>query len=67
MTVSRKATLAAIGLMLLSVTLFSLNDAVGKWLVAAYPVGEALLIRSLVALVLVAPFVWRGGLSAFTR
>jgi hypothetical protein len=67
MTVTlRNATLAGIGLMLLTVTLFSLNDAVGKWLVAAYPVGEALLIRSLVALVLVAPFVWRGGLSAFT-
>jgi drug/metabolite transporter (DMT)-like permease len=62
----RGNVLAGIGLMLLSVTLFALNDAVGKWLVAAYLVGEALLIRSLVALVLVAPFVWRGGLSAFT-
>src|SRR5438309_1345463 len=49
-TMSRKATIAGIGLMLLSVTLFSLNDAVGKWLLAAYPVGEALLIRSLAAL-----------------
>jgi drug/metabolite transporter (DMT)-like permease len=63
---SRKATFAGIGLMLISVSLFSVNDAVGKWLVAAYPVGEALLIRSLVALALVAPFVWRQGVSAFT-
>lgn len=63
---SRKATFAGIGLMLLSVSLFSVNDAVGKWLVAAYPVGEALLIRSLVALALVAPFVWRQGVAAFT-
>ncbi|HYL70340.1 MAG TPA: DMT family transporter [Candidatus Dormibacteraeota bacterium] len=63
---SRGTILAGIGLMLLSVTLFSLNDAIGKWLVGAYPVGEALLIRSLVALALIAPFVWREGLSAFT-
>jgi hypothetical protein len=32
-TTSRRTTLAGIGLMLLSVSLFSLNDAVGKWLV----------------------------------
>src|SRR5215470_5397428 len=63
---SRGAVLAGIGLMLLSVTLFSLNDAIGKWLVGAYPVGEALSIRSLVALALIAPFVWREGLSVFT-
>jgi drug/metabolite transporter (DMT)-like permease len=61
----RRTVLAGIGLMLLSVALFSLNDAVGKWLVKAYPVGEALLIRSLVALALLAPFVWREGRAAF--
>src|ERR1051326_3667160 len=58
--------LAGIGFMLLSVMLFSLNGAIGKWLVPAYPMGEALLIRSLTALVLLAPFLWRAGLSAFT-
>jgi drug/metabolite transporter (DMT)-like permease len=63
---ARSAILAGIGLMLASVTLFSLNDAVGKWLVKGYPVGEALLIRSLTALVLLAPFLWRAGLSNFT-
>src|SRR5580704_1234296 len=62
---SRKAVLAGIGLMLMSVSLFSLNDAVGKWLVKSYPVGEALLIRSLVALALLVPFVWREGRAAF--
>jgi drug/metabolite transporter (DMT)-like permease len=62
---SRRTALAGIGLMLLSVSLFSLNDAVGKWLVKGYPVGEALLIRSLVALALLAPFVWREGRAAF--
>jgi drug/metabolite transporter (DMT)-like permease len=63
---SRPAALAGIGLMLLSVTLFSFSDAIGKWLVAGYPVGEALLIRSVVALALLVPFIWREGLSAFT-
>jgi drug/metabolite transporter (DMT)-like permease len=62
---SRRTALAGIGLMLVSVSLFSLNDAVGKWLVKGYPVGEALLIRSLVALALLAPFVWREGRAAF--
>jgi drug/metabolite transporter (DMT)-like permease len=59
-------TLVGIGFMLLSVMLFSLNSALGKWLVAGYPMGEALLIRSFTALVLLAPFLWREGLSAFT-
>jgi drug/metabolite transporter (DMT)-like permease len=63
---SRRTVLAGIGLMLLSVTLFSLNDAVGKWLVRGYPVGEALMIRSLTALALLAPFLWREGVAAFT-
>jgi len=63
---SHRNTLAGIGFMLLSVMLFSLNGAVGKWLVAAYPMGEVLLIRSLTALMLLAPFLWREGLSAFT-
>ncbi|HML13324.1 MAG TPA: DMT family transporter [Xanthobacteraceae bacterium] len=63
---SPRTATAGIGLMLASVTLFSFSDAIGKWLVAGFPVGEALLIRSLVALALVAPFVWRDGIGAFT-
>jgi drug/metabolite transporter (DMT)-like permease len=63
---SRRNTLAGIGFMLLSVMLFSLSGAIGKRLVGAYPIGEALLIRSMVALVLLAPFLWREGLVAFT-
>src|ERR1041384_1612884 len=62
-TPARGNVLVGIGFMLLSVMLFSLSGAIGKWLVAAYPMGEALLIRSLVALVLLAPFLWRAGLS----
>jgi drug/metabolite transporter (DMT)-like permease len=63
---SRSATLAGIGFMLLSVMLFSLSGAIGKWLVADYPMGQALLIRSVVALLLLAPFLWSAGRSAFT-
>jgi hypothetical protein len=33
-------------LMLLAMVLFTLNDAIGKWLVATYPVGQLLAIRS---------------------
>lgn len=55
---------AAIGilLMLTGMFLFSLNDAIGKWLVATYSVGQVLLIRSAVALLVLAPFLWRWGL-----
>ena len=44
---SGNATLAGVGLMLLGVFLFSCNDAQGKWLLATYPVGQMLLIRSI--------------------
>jgi len=61
----RSAVLAGIGLMLAGVFLFSLNDAVGKWLVGTYWVGELMLIRSTTMLILLAPFVWRAGKAAF--
>ncbi|MFZ4408828.1 MAG: DMT family transporter [Paracraurococcus sp.] len=50
---------AGIGLMLASVLLFSLNDVLGKWLVASNTVGQVLLLRSLAALVVLAPLAWR--------
>src|SRR5262245_27258678 len=59
--------LAGIGLMLAAITLFSINDALGKWLLATYSVGELLLIRSAAALVLLAPFIRQAGLTAFTQ
>jgi len=55
----RHAALAGIGLMLAGILLFAVNDAMGKWLVATYSVGQVLLIRSVAALVLLAPFIWR--------
>ena len=52
--------------MLAGIALFSINDALGKWLLATYSVGELLLIRSAAALILLAPFVRKAGLAAFT-
>ena len=51
--------------MLVAVFLFALSSAVGKWLVATYPVGEFLLIRSATTLLLLSPFIWRAGRAAF--
>src|SRR5713226_4962370 len=63
---SPKCALAAgNALMLLGCFVFSLNDALGKWLVATYSVGELLLIRSAAALCVLAPLVWREGFAAF--
>lgn len=52
---------AALGilLMLAGMFLFSVNDAIGKWLVATYSVGQVLLIRSAAALLVLLPFLWR--------
>lgn len=52
-----------IALMLIGMLLFALNDAVGKWLVATYTVGQVLLLRSAMGLAILAPFVLRRGLS----
>ena len=54
-------------LMLVGMFLFSLNDAMGKWLVASYGVGQVLLIRSLAALVILAPFLWMFGPARLFR
>ena len=60
-----RTSLAGIGLMLAGIGLFSINDALGKWLLTTYSVGELLLIRSAAALVLLVPFVRQAGLAAF--
>jgi drug/metabolite transporter (DMT)-like permease len=57
--------LAGVGLMLAGIAMFSINDALGKWLLATYSVAELLLIRSVAALLLLAPFVRQGGPTAF--
>lgn len=52
---------SAVVIMLVGMFLFTLNDAIGKWLTSAYSVGQLVFIRSLVALLILAPFVWRAG------
>ena len=59
-------TLAGIGLMLIGIFFFALNDALGKWLIATFSVGQLLLVRSVAGLVFLAPFIKREGLNAFT-
>jgi drug/metabolite transporter (DMT)-like permease len=43
--------------MLLGVFLFSMNDVMGKWLVATYSVGQVLLLRSISALAILLPLM----------
>ena len=65
--IGRSAALAGIGFMLVAVFLFALNSAAGKWLVAKYPVGEFMLIRSSFTLLFLSPFIWHTGSSAFAN
>lgn len=64
---SRNATLAGIGMMLLGILMFSLNDVMGKWLVATYTVGQVLLLRSAAGLAVLAPFVVKQGIMRTLR
>ncbi|QRM57274.1 DMT family transporter [Sinorhizobium sp. BG8] len=50
-------------LMLLGMVMFSLNDVLGKWLVASYSVSQLMLIRSLAALVVLSPYLWKTGVK----
>jgi drug/metabolite transporter (DMT)-like permease len=62
---SRDRPLAGIGWMLAGIAIFSINDALGKWLVGTYSVGELMLIRSAAALIVLAPFLGKAGVEAF--
>lgn len=53
--------MAGIALMLAAMFAFSLNDVMGKWLVATYGVGQLLLIRSFAAGLMLAPAIRRAG------
>src|SRR6476659_3082664 len=55
----RPARLAGIGLMLLSIFMFSFGDALGKFMVATYSVGQLLWLRACAALIVLLPLVWR--------
>jgi len=55
----RSARLYGIGLMLLGVFMFSFGDALGKYLVATYAVGQLLWLRACAALFVLSPLIWR--------
>jgi drug/metabolite transporter (DMT)-like permease len=55
----RSARLFGIGLMLLSIFMFSFGDAMGKLIVATYSVGQLLLLRGCAALIVLSPSIWR--------
>jgi drug/metabolite transporter (DMT)-like permease len=55
----KSSVTTGIGLMLLACLVYSLNDALGKWLVSTYSVGQLLLIRSIAAILLLAPLIMR--------
>jgi drug/metabolite transporter (DMT)-like permease len=54
---------AGILLMSVAVLMFTLNDVLGKWLVATYSVAQVLVLRSIAALVVLAPMIWSIGLA----
>lgn len=56
------STVAGVGFMVLGIFMFSANDAMGKWLVGTFAVGQILLLRSVGPLVILAPFIRREGL-----
>jgi drug/metabolite transporter (DMT)-like permease len=55
----RTARLAGIALMLVSVGMFAFGDALGKFIVATYSVGQLLLLRAVAALLVLSPSIWR--------
>ena len=55
----RSARLAGVGLMLLSIFMFSFGDAIGKFIVATYSVGQLLCLRACAALLVLSPLIWR--------
>lgn len=54
-----------VGMMLLGVLLFAVNDSLGKWLIGTYAVGQLMLMRSLSGLLAMGYFIHRAGPTAF--
>ncbi|MDW6021176.1 DMT family transporter [Mesorhizobium sp. BAC0120] len=63
----RNLLLAAALLMLGGDFLFALNDAMGKWLVASFSVGQVVLVRSLGAFIVLGPMIARQSLRELLR
>ncbi len=62
--VGGNAVLLGISLMLVGILMFALNDAMGKWLVASFSVGQVLLMRSFGAFFVLGPMLARRPASA---
>lgn len=60
-TVLKNFVLMGVVLILLGDFLFALNDAMGKWLVTSFSVGQVLLIRSLGCFIILGPLIARQG------
>jgi drug/metabolite transporter (DMT)-like permease len=60
-------TSLGVAVMLLGMLLFALNDAMGKWLVATYSLGQVVLVRSAAAIIVLLPILWKAGLSTLVR
>jgi drug/metabolite transporter (DMT)-like permease len=56
-----------IGFMLAGILLFSVNDALAKWLSASYPATQMLLFRSVPALLILVPVIHRLGWRALVN
>src|SRR5215468_5760638 len=56
---ARSAHFAGIAFMLLGVFMFSFGDALGKFIVATYSVGQLLCLRACAALFVLSPVIWR--------
>jgi len=63
----RNVLLAGILLMLAGDFLFALNDAMGKWLVASFSVGQVVLIRSIGAFIVLGPMIANQGAGRLFR
>ena len=66
MPTNARRGLPASALMMLSVFMFSFGDALGKYMVATYSVGQLLWLRACAALLVLLPLVWRDR-RAFTQ
>src|ERR1700749_1094709 len=55
----RSARLGGIALMLFSIFMFSFGDALGKYMVGTYAVGQLLWLRACAALLVLAPLIWK--------
>ncbi|CCM78617.1 DMT family transporter [Rhizobium mesoamericanum] len=66
-TAFKNFVLVGVVLMLLGDFLFALNDAMGKWLVTNFSVGQVLLIRSLGSFIILGPLIARQGPAQLFR